>query len=383
MMPDFKGADALLLIGASEHNADLQYATGFLAPDPFAYIQMPERTALIISELEIDRARSQARVNEVLSIAPLRKRVNKIVPTVTAFNTYYAAVALALNDFDISKILVPADFPIGAGDYLRSNGFDLLVATPPLFPERAVKSSTELDSIRESLLAAQAGMAVAITALQSSTIGADDFLQLENEVLTSEKVRYMIHKRLLEFGCTAKHTIVSCGTHTCDPHESGHGPIRAHQPIVLDIFPQSSETRYFGDITRTVVKGRANENLRFMYDIVLRGQEQALAEICDGADSMAIHNSIHEMFTKAGYVTGKKGGRMQGFFHGTGHGLGLEIHEAPSISAREGQLTAGQVVTVEPGLYYYDIGGVRIEDVVCVTADGCTMLTDFPKFLEL
>ena len=120
-----------------------------------------------------------------------------------------------------------------------------------------------------------------------------------------------------------------------------------------------------------------------MYETVLRAQEQAITQVGNGADGVAIHRGILELFEQAGYATGERDGRMQGFFHGTGHGLGLEIHEAPSISSRDGRLETGHVVTVEPGLYYAEAGGVRIEDVVAVTDDGCSVLTCFPKFLEL
>ena len=206
---------------------------------------------------------------------------------------------------------------------------------------------------------------------------------MEGKSLTSERVRYLIHHRLLELDCVAEHTIVACGTAGCDPHEEGSGALQAHQPIVIDIFPRSASTRYFGDITRTVVKGGASDRLKGMYETVRRAQELAFSQVHSGADGVAIHRGILELFEQAGYATGERDGRMQGFFHGTGHGLGLEIHEAPSISSRGGPLEAGHVVTVEPGLYYADVGGVRIEDVVAVGDDGCRLLTRFPKFLEL
>ena len=382
-MKDFRGADGILLIGASEKNADLQYASGFLAPDPFTFIQSAEARTMLVSDLEIDRAKAQATADRVLSIAPFQHQAAKQSPPLPGGFLYYGAVALALAESGLKRLLVPAEFPLSAGDFFRERGFELHVADPPLFPQRAVKSAEELKGIQAALTAAEAGMEAALAALQASSVDDDGYLQLEGESLTSERVRYLIHHRLLELDCVAEHTIVACGTASCDPHEEGSGALQAHQPIVIDIFPRSASTRYYGDITRTVVKGRASDGLKGMYETVRRAQELAFTQVRTGADGVAIHRGILELFEQAGYATGERDGRMQGFFHGTGHGLGLEIHEAPSISSRGGPLENGHVVTVEPGLYYADVGGVRIEDVVAVADDGCRVFTRFPKFLEL
>ena len=169
-----------------------------------------------------------------------------------------------------------------------------------------------------------------------------------------------------------------------DPHESGYGPLRANEPIILDVFPRSQKTGYFGDITRTVVKGRASEAVRKLYDTVHRGQNAAFQLMRAGMQTSRIHQAVQKLFTSAGYKTGKVDGRMQGFFHGTGHGLGLEIHEAPRVGATStGALKAGQVVTVEPGLYYPEIGGVRLEDVAHITPKNPRNLTQFEKVLEV
>ena len=166
-------------------------------------------------------------------------------------------------------------------------------------------------------------------------------------------------------------------------HEFAEAMAIADIAVVMDIFPRSERTGYFGDLTRTVVRGRASERLKEVYALVHEGTRLGHRRIRDGASGRAIHAEILALFTARGYPTGMKDGRMQGFFHGTGHGLGLEIHEAPSISVRPSVLRAGHVVTVEPGLYYLGIGGVRIEDVALVTPRGSKNLTRVPKFLEL
>ena len=151
----------------------------------------------------------------------------------------------------------------------------------------------------------------------------------------------------------------------------------------MDIFPQSMETRYFADLTRTVVRGKASLKLKKMFAAVREGQEIAYRSIRHGADGGKIHEAIRGRFEKLGFPTGQMNGRMQGFFHGTGHGVGLEIHEPPRIGPGKDILKAGQVVTVEPGLYYEDAGGVRLEDMVVVTRKGCRLLNRLPKVLEL
>jgi Xaa-Pro aminopeptidase len=185
-------------------------------------------------------------------------------------------------------------------------------------------------------------------------------------------------------GCLASHTIVACGEQGCDPHEVGHGPLRAHQPIILDIFPRSQNSGYWGDITRTIVRGKASEPVKALYAAVLAGQSLALRQIRAGARGDTIHQGILEEFERRGFQTGVKNGRMQGFFHGTGHGVGLEIHELPRLSPRgQAPLKPGHVVTVEPGLYYSGVGGVRLEDLIVVSETGFKNLTLFPKFLEV
>ena len=173
------------------------------------------------------------------------------------------------------------------------------------------------------------------------------------------------------------------GEQACDPHNEGSGPLPAGRGIIFDVFPRSATSRYFADMSRTVVRGAPTSDLKRLYQTVKDAQEEAIEKVKDGAEGMKIHQGICARFEKAGYMTGVVNGRMQGYFHGTGHGVGLDIHEAPRISRTGSLLQEGHVVTVEPGLYYPGLGAVRIEDMVLVTKDGCRNLTDFPKLFEL
>jgi Xaa-Pro aminopeptidase len=227
-------------------------------------------------------------------------------------------------------------------------------------------------------------MRAGIQALKSARIGKNRRLRYQGSPLTSEKLRAIIDTAILREGGQANRTIVAGGRQGCDPHESGHGPLRAHEPIILDIFPRSQTTGYFGDMTRTVVRGRAGDAVRKLFDTVLRGQTLAFGKIRAGVPTTEVHKTVQAFFDLQGYKTAKRAGGMEGFFHGTGHGLGLEIHEAPRMSVNStGVLQSGHVVTVEPGLYYPGIGGVRLEDVALVTETGFRKLSRFEKVLEL
>jgi Xaa-Pro aminopeptidase len=222
-----------------------------------------------------------------------------------------------------------------------------------------------------------------MAALSACAIGRDGWLKCHGRRFTAEDLRAAVNTRILAEGCLPSHTICAPGDQAVDPHEEGHGPIRAHTPVVMDIFPRSERTGYYGDLTRTVVRGRASEALKAVYALVHEGVRLGHRRVRPGASGVEIHQEIQALFESRGYRTGLVGGRMQGFFHGTGHGLGLQIHEPPSISVRGTVLRRGHVVTVEPGLYYLGLGGVRIEDIAHVTVTGSVNMTRVPKVLEV
>ena len=300
---------SVLHYAASELDADILYPTRFFAPDPFLFVQKGRRRILVMSDLEIDRARKQATVDRVLAWS----RYQKALEAAGRKASPAAVIEAVLRELGLRRIEVPSRFPLGLAEELRA----------------------------------------------------------------------AVNTRIMAEGCVPAHTICAPGDQAVDPHEEGHGPIRAHSPVVMDIFPRSERSGYFGDLTRTVVRGRAPERLREVYALVHEGVRLGHRRVRPGADGMAIHREIQELFESRGYATGVRDGRIQGFFHGTGHGLGLEIHEAPSIGKRPSTLRAGHVVTVEPGLYYLGLGGVRIEDVALVTATGSRNLTRAAKVLEV
>lgn len=370
---------ARLHYAASETDADILYPTGFSAPDPFLFVQVGRRRLLFASDLERDRARSQSRVDRVLPWSRYERRVT----AAGAKATTAAVIAAVLRELRLRRVEVPQSFPLGLARELEQAGIRLVAGPDPFWPERAVKRPDEVRAIEASLRAAEAGLLAGIEALKACSVGRDGWLRRGRSRFTAEELRAVVDTTVLAHGAVPSHTICSAGDQAVDPHEEGHGPLRAHTPIVIDVFPRGQRSGYFGDLTRTVVRGRATPRLKEVYALVEEGVALGHRSLRDGADGEAIHRSILELFASRGYRTGRRDGRMQGFFHGTGHGLGLQIHEAPGIGKRPSTLRAGNVVTVEPGLYYLGLGGVRIEDVAVVGRTRSRNLTRVPKILEI
>jgi Xaa-Pro aminopeptidase len=374
-------SEDLLLVADSEHDADMLYAVRVFVPDPFIYLRINGRSHIVLNDLEIDRVRRRASHCRVLSLstvlASLRKKgVEKVdLPHV---------IREVLDRYSVRKVVIPARFPVGLARQLRRLRLKLKIRDSGLFPKRELKTADEVRKISASLMMAEVGMAEAVQVLKASKIGRGKQLFHRGLKLTSERLRTVINTAVLQAGGQASHTIVAGGTQACDPHEEGHGPLHAHQPIIIDIFPRSQKTGYFGDITRTFVKGKATESIRRIHQVVARSQELAISKLESGVPARRIHETVQHFFECEGFKSTRKGGRMMGFFHGTGHGVGLEIHEAPRISEQsEDILRTGHLVTIEPGLYYPELGGVRLEDMVLIRGRTARNLTHFEKVLEL
>ena len=372
---------ASLIIAASEADSNLYYACRFLAPDSFVFLQVDGRKILLMSDLEVDRARSQARVDEVLSLSEWDAKARQRWPQPKLTDT----VSLLLEDYGVKAVEVPGDFPLELADRLRERGITVTPRPSPFLPERVVKTAEEVAAIEEAQRHTETALEAALQVLRESVIKGDQVLY-KGRPLTSEDLKKTVNVSLMENDCIAEHTIIACGDQGVDPHNQGTGAHPAqpgdhlrHLPALLD------QSRYYADMTRTVVKGKASDELRRLYDAVLASQLRGIELIRDGASGGAIHTEVNRTLESRGYMTGVVDGRNQGFFHGTGHGVGLDIHELPRISRLDYELKTGHVVTVEPGLYYPGKGAVRIEDMVLVEPGGCRNLTRSPKMelLEL
>lgn len=373
--------DTLLMVADSEHDANMLYAVGMFVPDPFIWLRNRGRDYVLLSDLEFDRARRQAPHCRLLSLGRYQERLRRQGVERPGLAE---VILLLLRERGVRRVVVPQNFPHGLAVDLLRRRIAVKVRAGSFFPDRECKSAIEVKKLSAALLMAEIGMSEAIQTLHRSKIGKGRRLLYHNLPLTSEKLRSIIDTAILQVGGSAQYTIVAGGQQGCDPHEMGHGPLLANETIILDIFPRSQKTGYFGDITRTVVRGRASEAVRKLYDTVHRGQKLAFEQMRPGMPTAQPHKAVQEFFLSEGYRTGRRNGRMEGFFHGTGHGLGLEIHEAPRVGSHStGTLQPGQVVTVEPGLYYPELGGVRLEDVALVTRSRPRNLTRFEKVLEV
>jgi Xaa-Pro aminopeptidase len=367
-----------LLFAASETDADMLYPTGFFAPDPFLFVQKGRRKILVMSDLEMGRAKKQASVDKVMSwtkiAAPLEK--NGRTPSTAD------VIARTLEILGLKRVDVPSSFPLGLAMELDERGIRLDLVQDPFWPDREIKRPDEVRALEASLRAAEAGLEAGIAALKSCRISGG-WLKRDGRRFTAEDLRSAINGRVMAEGCVPTHTICAPGDQSVDPHEEGHGPIRAHEPVIMDIFPRSEKTGYFGDLTRTVVRGKASFALHELYAVVHEGVRHGHKRVREGVQAMDVHHEIQTLFARQGYKTGVRKGRMQGFFHGTGHGVGLQIHEAPSVGRRPCVLQAGHVLTIEPGLYYLGLGGVRIEDMALIRKRDSRCLTRVPKQLEI
>lgn len=365
-----------ILYACPETDADLLYATRFFAPDAFLFLEQHGRRSIVLSDLEVDRGRKEAQVDEVIASSAERKRLGlrKKAP----LPQFLAAFLKARR---IRRAVVPESFPLGLAQKLARKGIKVVAQNGMFFPERERKSAAELKLMRRALQITEAGMSRGLEVLKSSRPGKKETLTWSGRPLTAEILRAEIESAILRAGGLPANTIVAGGEQACDPHERGHGPLRANSLIILDIFPRDARSGYYGDLTRTVVRGHATDAQRRLWALVKRGQSWALQQIKAGVRGAGLENGVKQLFKKEGFPTEQHEGRWRGMFHGLGHGLGLEIHEHLRIS--QATFKAGQVVTIEPGLYWPGLGGVRHEDVVAVTKDGYQMLSRFPKQLEL
>ena len=339
--------------------------------------------------MEYGRAEREARADEVLSFDELR--VMELARELKSGGRALAAATARLLErlgTANSPVAVPPSLGVVYADELRARGLTVTPEAGLFATLRRQKTEEEIFYIERTQRAVEEACAHAVTILRESGVTEDGTLAHGGEPLTSERLRSEIDVELLRRGCAAEGTITAGGVQAADPHERGHGPLKAGESIILDIFPADKASRYYADMTRTFVKGKPDAELQRMYNAVLESQEAALAMVGPGVDGRDVHKKVSDVLHEAGYETllhdQKPGEPLQrGFIHGTGHGVGLEIHEAPRVSTANEELVPGDVVTVEPGLYYPETGGVRIEDLVVVTEDGCRNLTRFPKEFRL
>ena len=372
---DSSNIDGFLFVGDSICNSDMYYLSHFLAGDRFA-ILFQEKTTILVSSMEKGRAKKESCADEVLSTQDYHI-MEKLKSCTKPEMAYPEVLKDFLRDHGILRLGVAYSFPAGIFQPL-SRHFDIQILESPARRARAKKSPQEIVNITSAQKACERAMRRAVELIASSE-PRGDILCCLGQPLTSEQVRSAIDISLLEDGCEAADTIVAGGIQAADPHMRGAGPLPANSPIVIDIFPRSKSHRYYADMTRTVLRGEAPQEVKELYHAVLAAQEAGIGAIRSDVTGEEVHSAVSDVFLEMGYP--ERDGC--GFTHSTGHGVGLDVHEMPSLGEGGEILKSSHVVTVEPGLYYPDIGGVRLEDLVVVRDKGCQDLTHFEKDLVL
>lgn len=370
-----------LLYAASESSADMLYALGFMLPDPALWYEINGKPTVVMSPLELGRAQREAKPElEVKATATLHNELGLD----SAKPGDMAEVITALSKrYDVTRWQVPYDFPTGLVVKLAANHIEV-DPVRDFWPQRRHKDAGEIEAVREGVGLAQHGLEHAVTILREAVPDNDERLMWRGQPLTSEILRGEINAEIARSGGTASHTIAAPGCQAADPHCTGYGQILLNQPVVIDIFPRVNATGYHGDLTRTVVKGRAADIVQKAFTTVNAARQAAIKVVNPGVAVREVHEAAAATIRDKGFETDVNSATPSGFIHGVGHGLGLDVHEAPGMNARNDTcLAPGDVITIEPGVYYPDWGGMRIEDVLVVTEDGSRNLTTAPVSLEL
>lgn len=369
-------APEYLLFAASETDADAYYFGRVFVPDPFIAFSHQGKRIAVVNQLEYARVRRESAFDEVLPLEDWMPQARKLSKAVAVFPAgVIAAVAKARG---IERFLIPDHFPAGVAFQLLELGIHLEPASGTLFPDREFKDDVEAKAIREGNAVSSAGFRVVEKVLRAAQIEGRRLIY-EGRPLTSERLRQKIEIACVERGAQALNPIVAGGDQACDPHCRGSGLLRPNELIIVDIFPRVTATGYHGDMTRTYLKGRPSEAQKVLVNTVLDAEQWALTEHRARKSGRKIYEGVQQRFRDAGYETYRdENGNPVGFFHGLGHGLGLDVHEVPRVNRQGDTLRKGQVITVEPGLYYPGLGGCRFEDVIRVTAGEPEMLSKHP-----
>lgn len=378
---------ALMIAGIPATNMALYRRIRFSVGDPAAYLELPKprgvaKRVLILRDIEMERARKHARVDLVACPADYspEEGLSGDRETATA-----QAAAECVRRAGVDCVRGDRSLPLVFVYMLRQAGIAVEYDPDLGVVDRRAKDDQEIAWIREAQTVTEGAMEMACRLIARADVAADGTLVHAGETLTAERVRAAIDHWLLDRGYANPPAIVAGGREGADCHNQGTGPLRTGEPVIIDIFPRNRQTLYNGDCTRTVVHGDVPEALAAMHRAVCQAKAAAEAAVRAGVTGETVHRATIAALEAAGYSYGLPPEDAPADFcslsHGTGHGLGLDVHEPPLLDMKGPELVAGDVVTIEPGLYRLDLGGVRAEDVVVVTAEGCDNINHLPEGL--
>ena len=373
-----------VLIYAGTIDPAMRHEVPIGIPDPFLYAEGGGERRVVASSFELDRI---AQVAPELQVTPLEEfGIDELYAQgLTRDEIELEVVLRAARRFGIEQAAVPPTFPLELADHLRANGIELSSDRDQFVGRRRVKNDAELAGIRRAQRAAEAAMSAARDLLRAAERQNGD-LVLDGEPLTCERIKLAVEQAFTANGAFADEFIVSHGPQTAVGHDMGSGPIAPDEPVCLDLFPRDRESGCFADMTRTFVVGEPSEELAEYHRLCREALDRSVAAIKAGVAGSDVNRLCCEIFEEHGFPTllSKKPGQVlkDGFYHSLGHGVGLEVHEQPTLGRGPGELVAGDVVAVEPGLYRHGYGGCRLEDIVLVTENGAEVLTEYPYDLQ-
>jgi Xaa-Pro aminopeptidase len=367
----------VLIFADTMRSAEMRHEVPVSVPDPFLYVEQRGTRHAVLTSFEVDRVREAGIEAHPLEEFGWDELVGKGPREQQALLLYERAV----EQLGVKDAVVPGSFPLGLADRLRAKGIELKPDREFFAKRRRVKTETELEGIRRAQRGTETAMAAARELLRAAEV-SEGTVTLDGDPLTSERIKARITEVFTEHDLVSDAMIVAHGWQAAAGHEMGSGPIPPGESLVIDLFPRDLESGCYADMTRTFVVGEIPEELAEYHRLVHEALMKSIEAVRAGAEGRELFGLVCDVFHEAGYPTqlSKKEGEVlsSGFFHGLGHGVGLEVHEQPWLSRDPSQLVAGDVITLEPGLYRQGYGGVRLEDLVLVTEDGAENLTDFP-----
>jgi Xaa-Pro aminopeptidase len=389
-----KGGEALLHFSESFKDANMYYLTGFKAPDPFIYMKKVDTEPLIlVNTMELPRAKKEAQVKNVRSYEEYGYW--KIVKSASDPNVGFAKFLASVVKKELGQktvTCVPPNFSVAVADSLRNEGLTIKPMFDVIEKARETKEPSELEAIKETQVVVEEATRKIIDLIGEADVDNKGTLVFKEngkkQPLTVGKIKALFGRHFIEKEVVPEQAlIVACGPRGSDPHYEGepNDPLKANQPIIFDIYPRHIRSRYWSDMTRTVVKGKASKAIKQMFETVLEVKNASTDAIHAGVLGSEMQLQCFHILEKAGYDTIRGGKQItKGYTHGLGHGVGLEIHEGPRMSEfYPFPLEEHNIVTVEPGLYDPEMGGVRIEDIVEVTKKGCNNFTKMEICLEI
>jgi len=389
-----KGAEALFLFSESFKEVDMYYLTKFLAPDPFVlFKKVDEEPVIVISSMEHPRAQKESIVKDVRSYDDYNIfEIMKSAPEPKlGFLKFIASIVKKEVGMD-KKIYVPPKLPTVITDVFRREGLMIDPLFDVIEKARETKEAEEIDEIKTVQAIVETATAEVIDLVANAEVDNRKRLVIRENgkriLLTVRKVKSFLRHKFLDYDCIfEEEMIVACGPKSADPHYFGNPEdiLRANQPVIFDIYPRSLQKRYCTDMTRTIVKGSASKEVKRMFEAVLEAKNTSVDYLKAGETGREVYSKCCDVLERAGYATTRGGKRItKGFTHSLGHGVGLQVHEGPRLSELyDFALEEHNVVTVEPGLYDPNAGGVRIEDIVEITKTGCNNLTRMKVELEV